>query len=142
MRAKEAHDVVTLLASTTVAGPQAATESDAVRLPRPANGLIFVLNVTAAKTDAADTLDLKVQTMIDGVGWVDVCYFTQVLGNGGALKHIGKIMCGTAEAMFVDAASAAGDVRHLFGDEWRVSYVTVDADADAEFTFGVTALAF
>lgn len=139
MEAKKDHDVVTLLAATTPAAGAVSASGAAVRLPRMGNGLVFQLDVTAAATDAADTLDVQVETMIDGTNWVDVCSFTQVLGNGGAMKHVAKIMTATAQAMFKDAALAAGSVRHLFGDQWRVSYVQVDADSDAEFTFSVTA---
>lgn len=139
MEVKRAHDKVTLLASTTtIAGAVTATGS-AVRLPGMVNAIAFTLDVTAAATDAGDTLDVAIQTKIDGTNWVDVVAFTQVLGNGGALRHIAKVSAETAQAMFLNAALAAGNVRNLLGDEWRVSYVQVDADADATFTFSVTA---
>lgn len=141
LQRKKDHDVVTLLASTTTAaGAIAGTTSSPVRLPGMVNGFVFVLNVTAAATDAADTLNVKVQTKLDGTNWVDVCAFTEVLGNGGALKHVAKIAAGAAQAMFVDAALAAGSVRNLLGDEWRTVHAQVDADSDASFTFSITAI--
>lgn len=139
MQPKKAHDVVALLASTTTAAGAVDTAGDSVRLPRPPNAIVFTLDVTAAATDGTDTLDAKVQTKLDGTNWVDVCSFTQVLGNGGAKRHIAKILANTAEAMFSNADLAAGSVRHLLGDEYRVAYVQVDGDADATFTFSVSA---
>ena len=138
MGAKKVHDVVTVASVTTVAGAVNANIA-AVRVPRGIHALSLVLNVTAAATDNADTLDVKVQTMLDGTNWVDVCYFTQVLGDGGAKKHVAKIAAGVAQAMFSDTALTAGNVRNLLGDEYRVNYVQADADSDAEFTFTVTA---
>lgn len=137
--AKQAGDATALLASTIQATPATDT-GDAVRLPGMVNGFAFILDVTAAVTDAADTLDVKVQTTLGGAYWVDVVHFTQVLGNGGALKHVAKILAGAAESMFADAVLAAGSVRNLLGDQWRVTWTTVDADADASFTFSVTAI--
>jgi len=140
MEKKKAHDVVTLLASTTTPAGAVDTNGAAIRLPAIQNAVVFILSVTAAATDAADTLDVKVQTMLDGTNWVDVVAFTQVLGDGGALKHVAKISASAAEAMFKDAALAAGSVRNLLGDEWRVNHVQVDGDSDATFTFSVTAI--
>lgn len=140
LRLKKEYDAVALLASgarTDTAG----TNTTAVVLPRPENAVILSLDVTAAATAAGDTLDVKVQTLIDGSTWVDVCYFTQVLGDGGAKLHIAKLLGQTAQAMFSNAALTAGNVRHLFGDSWRVNYVIVDATTDdASFTFSVNAL--
>lgn len=138
LKVKDAHDVVTL-ASVTSTGAIAGTNTDAVRLPGMVNAMSFVCDVSAAATDAGDTLDIKVQTMIDGTNWVDVIHFTQVLGNGGAKRFVAKIMADTAEALFSDAAIAAGTIRHLLGDEWRVNYVQVDADANSSFTWTVKA---
>lgn len=140
MENKKVHDVATVLAATTTAAGAVDTQGDAKRLPAVANGLIFILNVSAAATDAADTLDVKVQTKLDGTNWYDVVSFTQCLGNGGAKVHVAKIVADAAEAMFANADLAAGSIRNLFGDEWRVAYVQVDADTDASFTFTVTAI--
>lgn len=138
LQVKKVHDVVTILAATTTAGAVASTNTAAVRLPGMVNALALVLDVTAAATAAADTLDVKVQAKIDGTNWIDVAFFTQVLGNGGTLQHVAKITAGVAQAMFADTALTAGNARNLLGDEWRVNYVQVD-DTDAAFTFRVTA---
>jgi len=137
---KKDHDVAVLLASTTTAAGAVDTAGAAIRLPGMVNALVFELDVTAAATDAADTLDVKVQTKIDGTNWIDAVAFTQCVGNGGAKRHVAKIEAATAQAMFADAALAAGSTRNLLGDEWRVAYVQVDADSDGSFTFGVTAI--
>jgi hypothetical protein len=137
---KKAHDVVVLLASTTTTAGAVDTAGDAVTLPRAPNAIVFTLDVTAAATDAGDTLDIKVQTKLDGTNWVDVCSFTQVLGNGGVKRHIAKILANTAESMFSNADLAAGSVRHLMGDEYRVAYVQVDGGGqNATLTFSVSA---
>jgi hypothetical protein len=136
---KKSHDVVTVASVTTVAGAL-NVNTDSVTLPSSMAAVSFVLDVSAAATDAGDLLDVKVQTMIDGTNWVDVIHFTQVLGNGSTKRFIAKITAETAETLFADAVLAAGTtVRHLLGDEWRINYVQVDGDADATFTFTVKA---
>lgn len=130
---------ITLLASTTTAAGAVTATSTAVHIPGKPTAVAFVLDVTAAATDAGDTLDVKVQCRLDGTNYVDVCSFTQVLGNGGAKRHIGKINTDIAQAMFADAALAAGSIRNLIGEVWRVSYTQVDADNNASFAFSVTA---
>ena len=129
----------TLLASGARTATSAGT--DAVFLPDAPNGVTFVLDVTAAATEVDDTLDVFIQTQIDGTNWVDVVSFTQVLGNGGAKRHIGKIANATAMTMFENGtALSAGNVRNIIGDQWRARYVVTDADTDnASFTFSITA---
>jgi hypothetical protein len=131
--------VILLAPTTTVAGAIAAGTGSAVSILGQPRAMAFVLDVTAAATDVGDTLDVKVQTRLDGTNWVDVCSFTQVLGNGGVKRHIGKIDAGIAQAMFLNAALAAGSVRNLIGEVYRVAYAQVDADNNASFTFSVTA---
>ena len=140
LQTKRTHDVVELLAETSTAAGAVDTAGDSVRLPGMVNAMAFVLDVSAAATDAADTLDVKVQTKIDGTNWLDVIHFTQVVGNGGTKRYIEKLMADVACAGFENAAAlGAGNTRDLLGDEWRVAYVQVDADTDASFTFSVTA---
>ena len=138
--AKKSHDVVTLLAATTTPGGVLDETSSPVRLPGMVNAVAFVLDVTAAATDGADTLDVTIQTKIDGTNWVDVAYFTRLLGNGGTKRYVAKIEAGTAQAEFENGtALLAGNVRNLIGDEWRVRYAQDDGATDASFTFSVTA---
>lgn len=138
--AKSAYEATTLLASAARL-KTAGTNGDAVRLPI-ADAYVFTLDVTAAATDAGDTLDVKVQTLLDGTNWTDVAYFTQCIGTGGAKRYVLKLCPGdVAQAEFaVATALTAGNLRHLAGDAWRVNWVLVDADDDGGFTFSVTAL--
>lgn len=136
--AKKQGDAVTLLSS----GARTETgNGTGVRLPGFVNAISFALDLTAAATDAGDTLNVYVQTKIDGTNWVDVVAFTQCLGNGGAKRHIGKLNATAALTMFENATSlTAGTIRDLLGDEWRVRWAITDASTDnASFTFSVTA---
>ena len=130
------------LASLTTAGAVASTNTTAVPIPRPPGGMILICDLTSAATDVGDTLDVKVQTKIAG-NWVDVAYFTQMLGSGGVKRFGAKLMTQTAFSLGdIATALTAGNVRHLFGDEWRVNYVIVDANANSAFTFAVYAIPF
>jgi len=132
--------IVLLAPVTTTTGAKTNIAGSAVHIPGTHGGMAFVLDVTAAATDAGDTLDVKVQCRMDGTNWIDVASFTQVLGNGGAKRHVAKVSADAAQTMFSDAALAAGSVRNLVGEVWRVIYTQADAGtANASFTFGVTA---
>jgi len=139
LQVKTSHDVISLMdsAAKTLTGA-----SDAVRLPGMVNAFAFTLNLTNAATDNADTLDVKVQTKIDGTNWVDVAAFTQILGDGAnAQRYTMKIVAGAAQAILTTTATLAADaVQHILGDEWRVRWLITDVDVDATFTFGVTAM--
>lgn len=136
---KKDHDVVTLLAEATTVGGVLDVDGSSVRLPGMVNAVVFALDVSAAQTDAGDTLDVKIQTKLDGTNWIDVVHFTQLAGNGGAKRHVAKLMADTAQAMFASSAAlGAGNIRHLLGDEWRVNYVQAETN-DASYTFSVTA---
>lgn len=134
------HRVVTLLASAArTVGSGSGSE---IRLPQTLpEAVVFVCDLTAVSTDAADTLDVKVQTKLDGVNWTDVCHFTQMLGNGGVKRFAMKITADAAEGIFVPSAAVAEDaVRDVAGDSYRAVWTIVDADLDASFTFSVTAM--
>jgi hypothetical protein len=103
----------------------------------------FQLDVTAAATEAGDTLDVFIQTTIDGTNWIDVVHFTQVVGNGGAKRHIAKIDNTQPQAMFENGtALAAGSVRNIAGTAWRARWAIVDATTvgNVSFTFSVNAV--
>ena len=129
----------TLLASATkiASGNSQATSVDV----RDTNaGIIFELDVTAAATLVGDTLDVAIQTTVDGTNWVDVVAFTQVLGNGGTKRFYAKVSATEPQAMFADAtALTAGNLRHLIGDQWVVKWTIVNNSAPS-FTFSVTAI--
>lgn len=131
-------DAVTLLASTTATVTAGVTTS-AVTMPFT-DAIAFTLDVTAGQTDATDTLDVAVQTTIDGSTWLTVVQFTQIAGNAADKTYIEKISRTAAEAGFeIATALSAGEVRNLIGDTWRVSYVVAETN-DASFTFSVTAM--
>ena len=138
---KGATDAVTL-ATVTAAGAGVGVNSTPTTLQYASNGFCFQLDVTAAATDAGDTLDVRVQTSIDGTNYFDVVAFTQVLGNGGAKRRIAKISASQPQADFdATATLAAGNVRNMFGDLWRVNYTVVDVSTqNAAFTFTVKAM--
>lgn len=97
--------------------------------------LQFTMATTNTSAAASDTLDVYVQTTLDGTNWFDVVHFTQVLGNGGAKSYAAKILAGAAEAEFSTAATlAAGSVRNIVGDKYRVKYVVAGGTADFGFT--------
>jgi len=128
----------TILSVTTVAGALSVTSSTI--LPQLQYlAAEFDLSVTAAATDAADTLDVYVDTTIDGgTSWLNVAHFTQVLGNGGA-KHETCVVNPTASVATAPvntaADAASGAVRNLLGSAFRARYVQVDANANASFAF-------
>jgi len=141
------HNATDVRASAAVTADGNGT---AVRLWAMVNGITFTLDVTDANTDAEDLLDVYVQTKLDGTNWTDVVRFTQVLGDGGAVRHIGKVTAQLAETMFeVDTALTAGAVRNMLGDDWRVRWDLTEAGPPgatsgsgvglASFTFSVAA---
>ena len=130
---------VTLQASTT---ETATGNGTAVRMQRALNAVVLVLDVTAAATAAADTLNVFVQTKADGTNWLDVAHFTEVLGNGGAKRYVTKLTAALATAEFENGtALGAAAVRNIIGDDWRVRWAVV-SDTAPSFTFSVTANAF
>ncbi len=128
---------VELLASAARTTDSAITGST-FRLPKETSAVICVLDVTAAATAVGDLLDVHIESQIDGTNWVDICSFTQVLGDGGAKRHVAKIAKEVAQAMFTDTTLSAGSVRNLLGENIRVVYEVTNAGAaDASFTFSV-----
>lgn len=141
IRAPKTADERVLILASAARGATAGTAGSAVKMP-VAEGYGFVLDVTAAATDVDDTLDVAIQTLVDGTNWVTVVSFTQCLGNGGTKRHIAKINASVAQAMFEGAAAlAAGSVRNWIGDAWRARWVIVDPGAGAaSFTFSVSGM--
>lgn len=103
--------------------------------------LILQLDLTAAATDAGDTLDVFVQTTVDGTNWVDIHHFTQILGNGGAKRYYAKVVWDAALTEFENAAAlGAAANRAIIGDQYRVRWAITDAGGvNASFTFSVRA---
>ena len=112
----------------------------AVVLPRGSAAYAFTLDVSAAATDVGDTLDVKIQTYLEGYDWLDICTFTQVLGNGGVKRYISKCAPVLATAAFeVGTALTAGNIRNIVLDRVRAVWAVVDAGtANVSFTFSVS----
>lgn len=105
----------------------------------------FFLSVTAAATDAGDTLDVYIQHSPDGgSNYDDFVHFTQVLGNGGAKKYVATwVRDVTPESelhALADAGLAAGVLQGPVAPVWRVKWVIVDAGTvNVSFTFSLVA---
>jgi hypothetical protein len=104
---------------------------------------VFQLVVSAAATDAGDTLDVYVQhSPDDGTTWDDFVHFTQVLGNGGAKKFIATWQRDASPTSALkppaDASLAAGVQQGPVSPTWRVKWVIVEAGTvNVSFTFKV-----
>ena len=107
---------------------------------------MFFLDLTAAATDAADTLNVYLQKSPDGgTTWTDFVHFTEMLGNGGAKNFLAEWSDTptpeTELGAVQDGAIAAGVVQGgCIGDRIRIKEVMVDADADASFTWSLVML--
>lgn len=121
----------------TASAYTATGQGGSVRLPAMINAASVTLDVTAAATSAADTLDVFVQTKIRA-NWLDIVHFPQLTGTGGAKRYTQKCLAGAAEGSFEHGtALGASAVRNLLGDEYRGRWSAVDANANAEFTFSM-----
>lgn len=136
----------------TLRAPSASTASEtstSVKVVEDANAFrtaVFVLDVTAAATAAGDTLDVYVDTSVDGVTWINAVHFTQVLGNGGAKRELAKL---TSEALVdpdnvlaISSDAAVTVVRNVGVMPYlRHRSVLVDSTTDdASFTYSLVAL--
>jgi hypothetical protein len=107
---------------------------------------MFVVDVTAAATAAADTLDVYIDCSYDGTTWINEGHFTQILGNGGAKKEVMKFVDSSGldnpNAVLSVAADAASAVTRRLGvwPVYRARSVIVDDGVDnASFTYSVMA---
>lgn len=136
-----AHKPVTLSASAASTATSTGTDPVTIALPggSPLTAVQFVLDVTAAATEAGDTLDVYVQTQLDEANWLDVVHFTQVLGDGGAKRYYSKVTANLATSEFENgAALGAAAVRNFLGRKWRARWAITDVSTDnASFTFSV-----
>jgi hypothetical protein len=133
---------LTLRTAGAVTAAETVTET-AVSITSGARRAEIVCELTAAATEAGDTLDVYVDTYIAGT-WVNVVHFAQMLGNGGAKTFVAQIIPEASVAtapIDVTSSAAAGAIRHLLGTQFRVRRVTVDVAtlANISFTFGVKA---
>lgn len=106
---------------------------------------IFEFALSAAATDANDTLDVFLQSSHDGgTTWDDFVHFTQAIGTGGAQKFLAKWIRDIAPEREHGAAqdgvlAASSVLQGLIGPDVRVKWVIVDpTGANASFTFSVS----
>ena len=103
----------------------------------------FIIDVTAAADDVDDTLNVFIQSFKHGI-WEDLVHFTEVLGNGGAVKEItewARDVAVDAEILAPQDAALAEGVKQggILGTDLRIKWVVVDpTGADATFTFSVS----
>jgi hypothetical protein len=114
-----------------------AVEGNIVQLEHAGFGqLELLLDVTVADTDAADTLDVFVDSSIDGITWVNICHFTQVIGTDPATKLVAIIpRTGTGAVVNATADLAAGNVRSFIGSWLRSRATRVEAGGPGDMTF-------
>ena len=132
-----------LKASTTQAGvvSDATAAEGAVEFKGIGpNGALFMLDVTAAATEANDTLNVTVEGSIDGgTNFFEVLSFAEVLGNGGAIQHYEPILqTGNVAGFIGSAALGAGTSVPVQALHYRVRWSIVDpTGTNASFTFSV-----
>ncbi len=127
----------------TLAAPKTVTASGSttatrVRLPPHLFSVSFVLDVSAAATLVTDTLDVVVWSKIDGANDIDIAYFTQIKGNGGAKRYFMKVAANQPQVEFEHSvALTAGQLRNYIGDEWFIAWTEAGTGS---FDFTVTAI--
>lgn len=136
--------MIELLASAarTASGNQEITSIPDLDL---VDSAVLLLDVTAAATVAGDTLNLRLQQGFDDalgaiVTWDDFLSFTQVLGNGGAVRHIASFhrnVVPESELRVPSSALAAGVLQGPVTKRWRWNWTI--AGATPNFTFRVLA---
>lgn len=138
--AKAAYEATTIMASAAKSA-SGNTQATPVRLP-VADSYAFIFDQTVATDANADTLDVFIQTRLDGTNWFDVAHYTQTLGDGtDAQRYVVKITADVVLTMYeVGTALAANAVRNLIGDEWAVRWVIADGGGAHTFTFSVVGI--
>lgn len=133
----------TLLASAArvASGTAVLPDPVAYELAR-CNRIAFLLNVTALGVGVGDTLNVYVQSTIDGgTTYNDFVSFTQVLGNGGVKKFEadwnGLQGPTTPLGAPADGALSAGVKQGPIGSGLRVKWTI--AGGTATFTFSLVA---
>lgn len=137
-------DGATLFASAARTSVPLTASGDSAVFPGSIAGINLTFDCTAAANDAGDKLDVYVQTKPDGVNWLDVCRFVQVLGTSTGIRKHAKILAATASTEFGTSALSASQKRDVVGSEWRARYeITAAATTGNEsFTFSVVAQPF
>lgn len=106
---------------------------------------IFEYDLTAATTEAGDTLDVFIDTRLYGTRWINIVHFAQSTGTSEPDRFVAIVNPDSSvmtAPVDVAADASAGAVRHILGDAVRVRYTMVEAATNDNelFTFGVNAL--
>lgn len=119
--------------------------SAVTRMQNFRQGLIF-LDITAAATETADTLNVYIQTSPDGTDWCDVGSFAQQAGD--LTTPVRRLLTWSSyslptadEGACTDATLAAGTMNQgPIADTLRVKWDITDSTTtgNLSFTFGVT----
>ena len=138
----ELTQILTLRASAQQAGAGTVTGTGQT-FRQPMREATVLLNVTAAATDATDTLDVYIDTSPDGgTTWVNIGHFAQVTGNGGAKKYVMALRSdnpGATAVIDVTSDAVAGATRQ-YGINDRLRYRGIVAQTNAgAFTYSVKA---
>ena len=132
----------TLVASRTETA--SGTASVGVRSPADLDVSTFLLSVPAAATEVGDKLNVYMQSSPDGgTPYDDFLHFTEVLGNGGVVKHIAIVNFRVTPTSSLhtpnDAGLSVGVNQGPVSNLWRAKWVVVDASTDnASFTFSIS----
>ena len=132
-------ELITLAAS---AARTVGANGDWVYVGGERHRLIVVLKTTASATDAGDTLDVFVDTSLDGTNSIGNCvHFAQQAGNGAAKTEIAVLDAVTpgTTTIAITSDAAAGVVRPaLFGAYYRARWAIVDSgNGNSSHTFSV-----
>ena len=125
-----------------------------------AQALMIELQLTTVDTDAADSLDVKLQDTSDGTVWNTRCRFPLITGDQSpteAMRMViqNHVMIASTEESYRNTGAALGveiaagavvngpfppPVRNSDGRStaWRLQFVRVDADSDADWVGTVT----
>jgi len=116
------------------------------KLQQPWKEMIVVVDLTAAATEAGDTLDVYIDTSFDGgSSFINIGHVTQMVGNGGAKKFLMSFKSNPIAASncvsFTADQSAGAALQNGFGDRIRIRSVVADATTtgNVSFTFSVKA---
>ena len=135
------------------AAPGIQVTSNVLEIP-DCQAVLCSLNLTAAAIggDAGDLMDVEIQTYVGGQKnkttgvwaggtWIDVCYFTQIIGTTAPQVEVAKITGIAAQALLVVAGLAPGNIRAgVMGQRWRAQYTPTDGAGvgDHTWTFSVS----
>lgn len=122
-----------------------STTGETIQVEGNYTDAVFVLDVTALATETADKLDVYIDVSPDGgQTWLNAIHFTQMDGDGSAIKEVAKISKGATlddpdAVLAVTSDASESVVRQLFvGNTWRYRSAITDASTDnASFTYSL-----